>query len=217
MDKLKNIIVKYGRWSALSVYLERIETHIDSDFSLCIENAKALLESISKQICKERTIPLDGAESINKLVKLAFEAIGFEKEHYVNTIGGSLSAIAHQLGNLRTAIGATSHGKTLDELENRNNNINALTRDFLVSSVEIIACFLVSNYENEHPRTLAQNGQPNLDYLEAEEFNEFWDESFGEFQMGAYSYAASEILFNVDKQAYFNEYNAFTQGETSQE
>lgn len=35
--------------------------------------------------------------------------------------------------------------------------------------------------------------------------------------MGAYSYAASEILFNVDKQAYFNEYNAFTQGETSQE
>jgi hypothetical protein len=40
----------------------------------------------------------------------------------------------------------------------------------------------------------------SLDYLEAEDFNESWDDSFGEFVMGDYSYPASEILFNVDKQ-----------------
>jgi hypothetical protein len=53
-----------------------------------------------------------------------------------------------------------------------------------------------------------------LDYYEAEEFNEFWDNSFGEFKMGDYSYPASEILFYVDNQAYKNEYNAFITTET---
>ena len=32
-----------------------------------------------------------------------------------------------------------------------------------------------------------------------------WDEQFCEFEMGEYSYPASEILFSVDKQAYLNE------------
>jgi hypothetical protein len=49
----------------------------------------------------------------------------------------------------------------------------------------------------------------SLDYLEAEDFNELWDDSFGEFVMGDYSYPASEILFNVDKQAYVNECKSF--------
>ena len=43
--------------------------------------------------------------------------------------------------------------------------------------------------------------------------NEFWDDSFGEFKMGDYSYPASEILFNVDKQAYVNEYKVYTETE----
>ena len=59
--------------------------------------------------------------------------------------------------------------------------------------------------------------EETLDYSDAEEFNEFWDDTFGEFQMGTYEYSASEILFNVDKQAYINEYNAFMINETMEE
>ncbi len=43
MDKLKIVIKEYGRWSELSTYVERIETHIEIDFSHSLENAKALL------------------------------------------------------------------------------------------------------------------------------------------------------------------------------
>jgi len=51
-------------------------------------------------------------------------------------------------------------------------------------------------------------------YIERiETHNESWNDSFGEFAMGDYSYPASEILFNVDKQAYVNEYKAFTEAE----
>ncbi|SMD01184.1 abortive infection family protein [Pedobacter nyackensis] len=217
MNKLKKTIEQYGRWAVLTMYVERIETHIDSDFSLCAENSKALLESISKQICKEKAILLVGDESVNKLVKFAFEAIGFEKENYINTIGGSLSSIVHQIGNLRTSIGSTSHGKSLEELELRNHNIDFLTKEFLITTVEIVACFLIRNFENENPHKQKETLEETLNYRDAEEFNEFWDDSFSEFEMGNYAYSASEILFNVDKQAYINEYNAFSASEIIEE
>ena len=217
MKKLKKVIEQYGRWAVLSMYVERIETYIESDFSLCVENSKALLESIAKQICKEKGVLLTGNESINKLVKISFEAIGFEKRDPINTIATSLSAIAQQIGNLRTSIGSTSHGKSLDELERRNQNMDFLTNEFLISSIEIVSCFLIRNFENENPRKPAESIDETLDYYEAEEFNEFWDNLFGEFEMGDYSYPASEILFYVDNQAYKNEYNAFITTETIEE
>jgi len=217
MKKLKKVIEQYGRWAVLSMYVERIETYIESDFSLCVENSKALLESIAKQICKEKGVVLIGNESINKLVKISFEAIGFEKRDPINTIATSLSAIAQQIGNLRTSIGSTSHGKSLDELERRNQNMDFLTNEFLISSIEIVSCFLIRNFENENPRKPAESVDETLDYYEAEEFNEFWDNLFGEFEMGDYSYPASEILFYVDNQVYKNEYNAFITTETIEE
>lgn len=39
MGKLKTVIKEYGRWSALSTYVERIETHIEIDFSHSLEQA----------------------------------------------------------------------------------------------------------------------------------------------------------------------------------
>ena len=217
MEKLKNVIEQYGRWSILSIYVDRITAHIDTDFSLCADNSKALLESISKQICKEKDVALKGDESINKLVKFAFQAIGFEKESYIDTIGGSLSAIAHQIGNLRTSIGSASHGKTLEELEMRNHNLDSLTKEFLVSTVEMISCFLIRHFENENPRIPNGKNENAVTYYEGQEFNDFWDDLFGEFVMGNYSFTASEILFSVDNDLYTEEYNAFMANETTEE
>jgi hypothetical protein len=217
MKKLKKVIEQYGRWSVYSMYVDRIEAHVDSDFSICVENSKSLIEGISKQICKEKGIAIASDEPFNRLVKTAFSAIGYLPGEHLNVISGSLSAIAQQLGNLRTALGSTSHGKPIEELTSRNETLDSLTKEFLIDTVEILTCFLIRNFENENPRTKAEPIEETLDYWEAEEFNEFWDDSFGEFQMGNYSYAASEIFFNVDKQAYINEYNAFSASETTEE
>ncbi len=124
---------------------------------------------------------------------------------------------SRQVGELRNEIGISSHGKSLDEIRERNNRVDILTREFLIDTVEIVSCFLIRNFENENPRKPKETLEETLDYWEAEEFNEFWDDSFGEFEMGNYAYSASEILFNVDKQAYINEYNAFSASETTEE
>lgn len=217
MIKLKKAIEQYGRWAVYSMYVDRIEAHIDSDFSICVENSKSLIEGVSKQICKEKGIAIAKDEPFARLVKTAFSAIGYLPGEHLNVISGSLSAIAQQLGNLRTALGSTSHGKTIEELSSRNETLDSLTKEFLIDTVEILTCFLIRNFENENPRKKVEPLEENLDYFEAEEFNDFWDDAFGDFEMGNYAYSASEILFNVDKQAYINEYNAFITTETTEE
>lgn len=217
MEKLKKVIEQYGRWSDLSVYIGRIETHIELDFSHSLENAKALLETIGKEICTSKGVELAATSSINGVLKNAFSALGYSNSNLVNQISSALATIGQQVGELRNEIGLTSHGKSLEEIRERNDRVNILTREFLIDTVEIVSCFLIRNFENENPRVITETAEETLDYYEAEEFNDFWDDSFGEFDMGNYSYPASEILFNVDKQAYINEYKAYMATENIEE
>ena len=104
MERLKQVIEQYGRWSALEVYIERIEAHVRSDFSHAIENAKAMLETIGKEICEEKQIKLGKTPSINAVLKNAFVAIGYGKEDLVTQISKALATIGQQVGNLRNDI-----------------------------------------------------------------------------------------------------------------
>jgi Abortive infection C-terminus len=210
MEKLKKVIEQYGRWSALSIYIDRIETHIESDFSHSLENAKALLETIGKEICTLKGQPLSATSSINGVLKNAFTVLGYSNAGLVTQISSSLATIGQQVGDLRNEIGVTSHGKSLEEIRERNNRVNILTREFLIDSVVIVSSFLIRTFENENPRTVKTEKQESLlEYTEAEDFNEFWDDYFGEFEMGDYSFTASEILYYVDKPAYISEYDIF--------
>lgn len=69
MERLKKVIEQYGRWSTLTIYTDRIESHLSTDFSHAIENAKALLETISKEICDSKGLELVGTESVNAIIK----------------------------------------------------------------------------------------------------------------------------------------------------
>lgn len=211
MEKLKLVIEQYGRWAPLIEYVQRINSFKDADVSSAIENAKALLESISKNICNEKGYALKGDESINKLVKIAFTVVGYPAGKYMNVIGGSLSAIAHEIGNLRTEIGITSHGKTFEELGKRNSNLDQMTRDYLIETTEIVACFLIRHFENENPRVepIGLTGEDEIKCSDCDEFNGYWDDEYGEFIMGEYSFYASEILYDADRKAYKYEYDLF--------
>ena len=206
MDKLKDKISQYGRWAPIDEYIVRIETHLDSDFSISLENAKALLESIGKEICKSKGKILAPDSSVNGVLKNAFNVLGYTSSNMVAQISSALATIGQQIGELRNDIGTSSHGKTLEELQNRNEAINQLTKFFLIDSIELVACFLISLYEGEHIEMYAPK---EIGYDDCEDFNEYWDELYGEFSMGGYSYTASEILYNNDPNAYESEYRSY--------
>jgi enamine deaminase RidA (YjgF/YER057c/UK114 family) len=213
MERLKKVIAQYGRWADLTIYTERIEAHMAADFSHALENAKALLETIGKEICDAKQIDLGKSPSINAVLKNAFVAIGYDKDDLVSQISGALANIGQNIGNLRNEISPTSHGKSLEELKERNNKVDELTRDFLIDSTVIVAVFLIRAFENENPRIKPAALEAKPLYPEFEAFNDYWDDSFGEFEMGSYSFPASEILFYVDNKAYMTEQMAFAEGE----
>jgi hypothetical protein len=221
MEKLRATIAQYSRWAALELYIARVETHLESDFATAIENAKALLESIAKQICLDNKTELPSAPTFQTTLKKAFTSLGYTSENLVSTISGSLANIGKELGNLRNEISPTAHGKPLAELENRNNKVDLLTQEFLIDSTLVIAIFLIRAFEDRTNTTAilvkAVSEEPTLTYDNANDFNEFWDEQFDEFEMGNYSYPASEILFQVDYNAYQTEYKAFKTSEAELE
>jgi len=119
VNKLKKTIEQYGRWADLSIYIGRIETHIESDFSHSLENAKALLETIGKEICQSKGIQLSETSSINGVLKNAFSSLGYTNSNLVNQIASALATIGQQVGELRNEIGISSHGKSLEEIRER--------------------------------------------------------------------------------------------------
>lgn len=213
MERLRKVIEQYGRWSDLAIYTDRIEAHLSTDFSHAVENAKALLETIGKEICKTKGVELGAAPSTNAVMKKSFTAIGYPSQNLVTQISAALATIGQQMGNLRNEIGITSHGKGLDELKARNDSVDALTREFLVDTTVIVAAFLIRAFENENPRIKPPPEKEKPLYISNESFNDFWDDLYGEFGMGVYSFPASEILFNVDMKAYQTELAAFKESE----
>ena len=101
MEKLRQVITQYGRWTELSDYIDRIEIDVDSDFSHAIENAKALLETIGKEICKLKGIDTEATASVQSILKNAFRAIGYSGNDLVTQISSALSTIGQKIGELR--------------------------------------------------------------------------------------------------------------------
>ena len=213
MERLKNVIEHYGRWAELTTYIDRIELNKSTDFSQAIENAKALLETIGKEICNSKGLELEATASINSILKRAFTVIGYKSSSLIVQISSALATIGQNIGEVRNVVGTTSHGKSLEDLKERNSKIDYLTREFLIASTVIVASFLIRAFENENPRRKTETVQTELLYIDNEQFNEFWDDSFGEFKMGNYSFSASEILFNVDPKAYLTELQVFAEGD----
>ncbi len=205
MESLKQLIQQYGRWSALDIYIERIEANLSSDFSLAIENSKALLESIGKEVCKIKGVDLQPNINLPKLIKQSYEALGYEKKQPIAVITTSLFSAGQQMAELRNQVGVTSHGKTLNQLKERNSKVNELTKDFLIETTSIISTFLIKSIEAEEPYAKKNSDYSNMNYESNMSFNNDRDDRHGEFAMDEYSYTASEVLYNIDPAAYATE------------
>jgi hypothetical protein len=221
MQKLRELIANHARWSALNIYLDRIESAREPDFSLALENVKALLESISKEICGAHGRQHECDLNMNRVLKNAFSALGYSNADMVTRISSAIATIGQSVGELRNEIGVTAHGRALEQMRRRNEQVDLLTQDFLLDSAVAVAIFLIRSFEERE--TVRNTPSPPSDsvastgYDDFEEFNESWDETFGEFAMKDYSYPASLILYHVDNDAYRYEKRLFEEAEDTEE
>ena len=213
MNSLKSLIEQYSRWKPLEIFVSRIETYKSSDYVMCIENSKSLLESIGKEICHAKGLELNTDSTVNGIIKQAFKALGYSANEHSTKISSALATIAQCIGEIRNEIGTTSHGRTIQELEEQKVLIDDMTKEFLLGATELISCLLINLAEKE---TITPVKDSMKSYEESEDFNQYWDEAFGEFVMGEYSYTASEVLYNMDYEAYMVELEAFNNNQVEE-
>lgn len=141
-------------------------------------------------------------------MKKAFVALGYTNDDLVRQISGALANIAQQMGTLRNEIDIHAHGKSLDEIRERNKRVDDFTKEFLIDSTELVACFLIRNHEIDTPISTDEITESIL-YEDCADFNQEWDDFYGEISIGSYTFFPSEILYTLDYNDYVKEYNAF--------
>ncbi|MET0072734.1 MAG: abortive infection family protein [Candidatus Thiodiazotropha lotti] len=211
MDRLRQLITQYSRWKGLEEYCIRIDGYLTSDFSIAVENTKALLESVCKTILQEKETEYGANDSIQQLMTKTVSVFDAEHSNQLKQITRGLVNISQNLAEVRNTVAKVSHGQHVDALG--EEVVDAITAAFLVNSTESIACFLIEFYEQVFPR---KKPEAALRLEDHQEFNDYLDEEAFEpvqvLRQGgelAYEYSASEVLFSVEPRVYLTELTAF--------
>src|SRR5690606_30589208 len=104
---------------------------------------------VGKEICYKNGEELGAKPSVNSVLKKCFSSMGYTNSTLVSQVSSALATIAQQVGELRNEIGLTSHGKSLEEIKQRNDKVDVLTREFLIDTVETVCVFIIRNYESK--------------------------------------------------------------------
>ncbi len=211
MERLRQLITQYSRWKGLDEYCIRIDGYLTSDYSIAVENTKALLESICKTILDEKETAFGATDSVQQLMAKTMGVFDADHSQQIKQIGRGLVNISQNLAEVRNTVAKVSHGQHVDALS--DDALDAISAAFLINSTESIACFLIEFYEQVFPR---KKPEPTLRLEDHQEFNDYLDEEVFEpvqviRQDGelVYEYSASEVLFSVESRAYLTELNAY--------
>lgn len=125
---------------------------IDSDPSLAIGLANSALESIIKEILKDKRIShrISGGETLYKLTSIILKEFNITNDEHpieIKTIGSSLLAINQTIEKLRSEK-TNFHGKTNDDYL----ITDAIYTYFIVNSVTTVGLFLNSYYKTKFPK-----------------------------------------------------------------
>ena len=200
MQTLRELCQQYSKWRPLEDYILRIEAYKDSDGVLVLENCKAMIESVCKTILDDLEEPHSAPESIQALISKTCNKMSCLPS--TGELARSFITVAQRLGEFRNTFSAIGHGQPTHLLEENKKKIIGASVSFMINSIEQLTIFLVTVYHEEYPKRV----QPELRYIDNQEFNEEFDDSLEPVQIGQYGpYSPSEALFSVDIDAYKTE------------
>lgn len=216
MEKLNELIEKHRTWSDLKLQITSISYEVDAGMlEKAIGASKSLLESICRTILDREREAYLKTDNINKLAKKTMNKLGLEQNGGINKFSNSLVSSMQFLGELRNDLDTQSHGRSLNVSPPK---IDPISAHFLVQSTELIACFLISFYEEKNSISISlEEKNPEIltefdnleDFDKLPEFNEYLDSAYDDIKLFDIPYPMSKVLFFVDRDAYKNAYNDY--------
>lgn len=196
--------------------VKALERAVTENTGLAFDLAKTLVESACKTIITERGQTFDKDDEVGKVFKSATQSLPFlpsamasntsARKSLGQTLGG-LNTALQGVCELRNAYGFASHGsdgprQTMEEV---HAILAAQTADAIVGFLYRVHC-----------ADLARPMTPRLEFDDNPEFNEWIDEGNDLVRiLDLPPYRPSEVLFNVDQQAYRDQLSQY--GEEDEE
>jgi hypothetical protein len=138
---------------------------IETDPSLAVGLANSALESIIKEILKDKRIlaKVSGGETLYKLASIIlkeFNLTNIENPKEIKIIGNSLLSISQAIETLRSEK-THFHGKTTNEYV----LTDTIYAHLIVNAVTTVGLFLNSYYKTKYPKTIEEQANNNYDEL----------------------------------------------------
>lgn len=204
MDKLRNSIDGKDRWSGLLPYIVLVEENKESDPNVALDGAKSIVESVAKTILEDKAIKYAPATDIQKLVKMAFEAlpvfskISTKDLNSAKSILGSFETVTRVIGEFRNAHGFFAHGRDM-----QSEKFDGYLLELSISSSDLLASFLIVCHAED------LKDRSRIYYEENDEFNRYLDETSEELPVvQGIQLLPSKTLF-TDLEAYKDRLGAF--------
>lgn len=192
-----------GGLTHIEEQVKALEGAVVANTGLAFDLAKTLVESACKTIITERGLTFDKDDEVGKVFKSATMSIPFlppamaadanARKSLSQTLAG-LNTALQGVCELRNAYGFASHGSDGPRaaLENVHAILAAQTADAIVGFLYRVHCA-----DRSRPIT------PRLEFSDNPDFNEWIDQENAPVRIFSLPpYRPSEVLFNVDREAY---------------
>jgi hypothetical protein len=209
-DADKTVFVMHGARAAMAGGLlhideqvKALEQSISENPALAFDLARTVIESACKTILAERGVEYGKDDELPKVFKAATQALPFlplalagdsgARRSLLKTLSG-LSTALHGVCELRNLFGFSSHGTDAPHLamEGTQALLAAQAADAIVGFL-----YTVHRQDLSRPRTAP------LQYDDNPAFNEWLDDQCEPVRiLSLPAYLPSEVLFNVDQEAY---------------
>ena len=203
MQALRELCQQYRKWQSLEDYISRIETFSDNG-PIIIDNCKCIIEVVCKTILEDIGLaPVDHEQQFHLLVRQTTEKLDSINNKSPDLVA-AFTNTAQKIAEVRNKYTVTGHGQSVRATEENRQKVTNADISFLISIIEQTAIYLITIYQDEYPEHI----QSNLRYEDNPDFNQELDGKYDPVQIGRYGpYNPSEVLFNVDKNAYRTELN----------
>ncbi len=196
MEKLKKAILWKNRRDGLVSYISLVEENKTTNPNASLDWAKSILESISKTILSDKSIPYRTDTSIDQLVKMAFTSLPvFTKLtsteiEKTKSLLGSFCNISKIMWEFRNIHGFFSHGQDLEW-----GKFDGYLLELVISSSDLLASFLVISHAED------LKDRSRMYYEEHNNFNSYIDEISNQLEVTGVLITPSKALF-TDIDAY---------------
>lgn len=172
-ELLNEQLVRHGDFAYYLPLLRKAEANQLPHPDICIETSKALLEGVSKTIIER----LDGtrsrkdldAKELSPLVKEAAKLLQANDDQFEMDFTTRCVSLAYALGQLRNARGDISHGKAVPKQSCSSSDL----AKFVMHMTEGLLLYMLQSFYSIHSGT-----EPEIEYEDNQDFNEYLDEIY---------------------------------------